>query len=587
MQTNLGSTLNLLFHTWTHISKRRRFQLYGLCLLTCLSGISEFLSLGSAFPFLLSLTDPSLVYDNNLIKQFLYLFGNLSQPHLILLMGIVFSAAQIISSSLRLSTIVYGYKLTASIGTDLATKAFSLTVYQPYITHLSRNSSVVVTGIVKHVGGTLAVISSVLQAIVSFVTATALLVTLAFIDYIIPLSAVIFFGTLYTITGSLVKSRLRSNSNRISLLSQSIYKTLYESLGGIRDLIMDASQPTYINQFTSYDRTQRLLIAQNDTLSIFPRYLFEGVSAVFLSILSIVFVSTTQNPNLIIPVLGSTALAAQKLLPALQTIYASWSQFKSQDAAMRGLLDLLNQPAPPKLTSIDHINFKKSLTLSQLGFTYSSDRSVLNSINLTVLPGQRIGIVGETGSGKSTLIDIIMGLLQPSFGDINIDGHSLHSSPDNVLAWRSMISHVPQNIFLADLSIKRNIAFGVEENEINDQKLIEAISRSCLSGVIDGLPDGIDTLVGERGVRLSGGQCQRLGIARALYEAKPLLILDEATSALDVSTESTVLNNIFSMSPAPTIFFVSHRPSTLNSCDIIIHIKNGTIYSVDSPSNHL
>lgn len=304
----------------------------------------------------------------------------------------------------------------------------------------------------------------------------------------------------------------------------------------------------------------------------------ESSAIIFIAVLAYKFSSSDGSEKSILPSLGVLALAAQKLLPIMQQIFVSWTSLQSGKAGLNDILLLLNQQMPKNNIRSKDIFFRKSITLKDISFRYSKDDQwILHNVNLEIKKGQIVGVIGKTGGGKSTLIDILMGLLEPSKGSIFIDGIALNQS--NYRSWKAHISHVPQFIFLADSSIKENIAFGVPAEEIDDNLINYAAEKAQLLDFINTLPKGYDTIIGERGIRLSGGQRQRIGIARAFYKKSEIIILDEATSSLDNETESSVMAGIEEIQGDITVIVIAHRLSTLKSCSKVFEIKNKTTYS--------
>jgi ATP-binding cassette subfamily B protein len=282
-----------------------------------------------------------------------------------------------------------------------------------------------------------------------------------------------------------------------------------------------------------------------------------------------------------IPVLGALAMGAQRLLPVLQQAYSSWSGILGGQASLQDALVLLDQPLP------DYVDqpvakpqpYRQHIKLRQLSFRYTPQTPwVLKNLDLTIVKGSRVGFIGVTGSGKSTLIDIVMGLLQPTQGIVEIDGQSITST--NYRAWQAHIAHVPQAIFLADSTIEENIAFGVPKNKIEPERVRRAAEQAQIATVIETWPKQYKTLVGERGIRLSGGQRQRIGIARALYKQADVIIFDEATSALDNETELAVMQAIEGLSQDLTLVIIAHRLTTLKNCTQIVELGNGGIMRV-------
>jgi ATP-binding cassette subfamily B protein len=279
-----------------------------------------------------------------------------------------------------------------------------------------------------------------------------------------------------------------------------------------------------------------------------------------------------------LPVLGALALGAQRLLPALQQVYSAWATIAGSHASFEDTLDLLDQPLPRDVAAPRPapLPFRREISFDRVCFRYAVDGPwVLDHLNVVIPKGTRVGLVGGTGSGKSTTLDLLMGLLQPTEGLISIDGVVLSGSA--VRTWQACIAHVPQSIFLADTTLLENIAFGTPPDAIDRERVRLAAQRAQICDFIDSMPHGFNSLVGERGVRLSGGQRQRIGIARALYKEASVLILDEATSALDNSTERLVMDAIDGLSRDLTILMIAHRLSTVRRCDTILELEHGRL----------
>ena len=291
----------------------------------------------------------------------------------------------------------------------------------------------------------------------------------------------------------------------------------------------------------------------------------------------------------VIPLLGVLALGAQRLLPALQQIYRSWASLKGFNAAIHAVLAMLNQPLPSVVNVSEPLSLREGIRLKSVYFRYEPEQpEVLKGLDLVIHRGERIGLVGSTGSGKSTTVDLLMGLLTPSSGMVLIDGENLHDSahPERLAAWRAAIAHVPQSIYLADSSIAENIAFGVPREKIDLDRVQHAASQAQVSDFIESCSEGYESFVGERGIRLSGGQRQRIGIARALYRDAQVLVFDEATSALDNNTEKALMDAVNELSNELTIVMIAHRLSTVQRCDRVIHLSKGVV-SADGPPHQV
>ena len=416
-----------------------------------------------------------------------------------------------------------------------------------------------------------------------------MLLGLTLIDPQVAIGAFILFGTAYSLLAVKTRLELKSNSSKISIASSSQQRSLQEGLGAIRDVLLDGTQPWYLHIYENADRLLRKLQAKNSFLSISPRFIFEAMGMVAIAFLGGYLVLQRTSNSAVVPLLGAIALGAQRLLPSFQQIFSGWSALKGHHSSIEDVLKDLDQPLPEIIRPIKPFRLQKEIRLKGLSFRYGQDLPVvLDDIDIEISAGQRIGFVGSTGSGKSTIADLIMGLLRPSSGHIYVDGIALHSdSPERLAAWRSIIAHVPQSIYLSDSSIAENIAFGVAKQNIDMKMVHKAAQLAQISEFIEDMPEGYGSFVGERGVRLSGGQRQRIGIARALYKQAQILVLDEATSALDNSTEQAVMSAVDGLSRKLTILIIAHRLTTIQRCDRVIKLQHGKVIYNGKPDAFL
>ena len=544
------------------------------------ASLSEIISIGAVLPFLGALTAPEQVYQHPLMQSIIQILGLTEPSQLILPLTIFFIIAVLLAGSIRLTLLYVMTRLSFATGADLSISIYRRTLYQEYTVHVSRNSSEVINSIITK---TNIVINGVLTQVLTFISSTTLLIgimgALFAINISVALSASIGFGLLYWLVIRYTKNQLKDNSQIIADQSTQMIKSLQEGLEGIRDLLIDGTQQFYCQLYRSADLPLRRASGNNLFISGSPRYALEAIGMTLIA--GLAYVMTQQEGGMVtaIPVLGALALGAQRLLPALQQAYGAYSTIKGSNSSLKDVLDLLGQPLPvyadqplPK-----PIPFERELKLTELNFRYTEDSPwVLKNINLSLKKGARIGFIGVTGSGKSTLIDIIMGLLPPTNGKLMIDQQPINSQ--NCRAWQAHIAHVPQNIYLSDSTIEENIAFGIAKEEIDHQRVKKAAQQAQIAELIEEWEEGYQTFVGERGIRLSGGQRQRIGIARALYKKANVLIFDEATSALDNETEWEVMKAIEEIGEEITVLIIAHRLTTLKGCDKIV--KLGKKYTV-------
>ena len=355
-------------------------------------------------------------------------------------------------------------------------------------------------------------------------------------------------------------------------------------------MLLEGSQPAYLEIYRHADRPQRQFQAQNSFLGVFPRYGLEALGMVAIAVLGGLLVLQRGSGGAVIPLLGALALGAQRLLPALQQMYSGWASLGGSNAALAGALEMLEQPMPPQLAAVPPLPLKQGIRLEEVRFRYGPDMpEVLQGLDLEIRRGERIGLIGSTGSGKSTTVDLLMGLLVPSAGRLLVDGEDVHdpAHPERLAAWRAAIAHVPQSIYLADSSIAENIAFGVPKAQINLVRVKQAAQQAKIAGFIEASAGSYASFVGEGGIRLSGGQRQRIGVARALYKQASILVLDEATSALDNATEQAVMEAVEKLSRELTIVMIAHRLSTVSRCDRVLRLERGVVVTNGPPQQLL
>jgi ATP-binding cassette, subfamily B, bacterial PglK len=570
----------LMMRLWGHLSFKRQRQFLILIFLMILVSFAEIVSIGAILPFIGMLTSPDKVFNHDLIQP-LVQFLEIEKPvELMLPLTIIFCCGAVLAGSMRILLLYSNTRLSYAAGADLSIDIYRRTLYQPYAVHVKRNSSEVINAVVVKTG---VLIRDTLMPILTIVSSLMILgaisFSLLFIDPFIALAAFSSFGVIYSCIIFITRQRLRNNSISVAQQSDQAMKSLQEGLGGIRDILLDASQETFCNIFRRADLALRKAQGGNLIIAGSPRYAMEAMGMVLIALLAYNMMQKTGATEAL-PILGALALGAQRLLPVLQQIYASITSIKGSQASLQDALAMLDQKEQ-KSTVTSPIEFNHQIYINNISFRYeNSSPWVFKDLNLRISRGKKIGFVGTTGSGKSTLLDIVMGLLEPAEGQMLIDGVPINNK--NARAWHAHIAHVPQTVFLADSSIAENIAFGCPKNEIDLGRVEAAAKRAQIYGAIESWPEKYDTFVGERGVRLSGGQQQRIGIARALYKDADVLIFDEATSALDTETETAVMQTIDSLSSEFTILIIAHRVSTLRSCDQIVELNNCNISSVGS-----
>lgn len=561
----------------TH-EKKRALLLFFLMITMA---IFEVLGVGSVMPFLSVLGNQDSIQTNEYLFKVYSFFSFSSNKSFLIFLGVSALVILLLSAVIRTLTYHALFRFSNMRRHSIGQKLLKKYLQQPYKFFLNRNSSDVTKTILSE---TDILIEQVIVPAVRLVTYSVVTIFLVLFLFIIdPLLALILasiFGCFYIFMyltvrqylGKIGKDRVKANGNR--------FKVVLETIGGIKDLKVLGREKVYLDSFKKPSFDFSYYSAISKTLSQAPQFLMEAIAFGSLLVMAI-YGLTSDDFDLgkFLPVLGLYALGVLKLKPAIFEIYKNLSAIKFGGSALDNVIKDLKE-LPTENVNIQNDNkrllLKESLCLENVNFSYdNSTKLALENININIKVNTTVGIIGTTGAGKSTLVDIILGLLTPNDGRIMIDDNIL--SLENIRQWQNSIGYVPQNIFLIDDTIASNIAFGVPKEQI-DMKQVEQVAKMAkVYDFISSLEKGFETEIGERGVRLSGGQRQRLGIARALYHNPELLILDEATSALDNETEAEVMKAIDGMSGNKTIIMIAHRLSTVERCDMLIKIQNGKI----------
>jgi ABC-type multidrug transport system fused ATPase/permease subunit len=575
---------DIVVRLWAEVSRSKRLMLIALFFLMLLSSFAEVLSLGAVLPFLGVLTNPQTVLQSKILAPAFQVLGIESAQDLILPMCLIFGFAIALANALRMLTFWVTTRLSYAVGFDLSASVYRKVLYQDYEFHVSKNSSEVMAGISKAGGLIYTVVIPCLNLINSALMIVCIFIALLVIDWKASLSTFIGFAVLYSLVMWFANKHLIYHGEQINKQTSLIIKVQNEGLGGIRDVLIDGLQEIYSKSYQAADLRLRRASGSNAIISIAPHYAIETLAVLLILVVAYYLALAPKGILSAIPILGVLVLSAQRVMPLVQQFYSSLSVLRGNASLSKNALFWLNLPAPALKDVVyesDELTFEKSINFQAVCFKYlEGSNPVITNFTYEIPKGSVIGLMGKTGSGKSTLVDILMGLLEPTSGFVQIDGVTLSRKTSR--SWQNKIAHVPQHIYLADISIAENIAFGMPFEKIDMKKIQECLIKADLVELVSSWPEGVNTIVGERGVRLSGGQRQRIGIARALYKDAEVIIFDEATSALDYETEAIVMNSINNLGLTGkqlTIFMVAHRLSTLKHCDKILEIEKGQLKS--------
>jgi ABC-type multidrug transport system fused ATPase/permease subunit len=564
------------------LSLRERKQATFLMILILLMAILEAIGVASILPFIAVLSEPSLIETNEILKalyQYSKKIGVNNKQNFLFFLGVLVFILLIISISVKAITAYFSAYFIKMCEYNLGKRLAEKYLNQPYSWFLNRNSA----DLGKTVLSELAIVTeNGLAPIVSLFAQSFIVLALLILLFLIDIKLALIIGATFSAFYLLIYSSLRSYLNRIGVELKNANKLRFTSLselfGAIKEVKIGGLEKTYVKRFAgpaeNFARNQYIFQIINQL----PRFALEGIAFGGMLIVVLYLMSRDQSFTKVLPIIALYALAGYRLMPAIQQIYISISQ-------MRFVTPVLNS-VYKEIKNLNYItindenmnlSFNNYIFINNGSYTYpNSNKEALKNINLKIFPQTTIGIVGPTGSGKTTLVDIILGLLELQKGTLEVDEKIIDEK--NIRSWQRLIGYVPQHIYLSDSSIESNIAFGVKKNEIDFEMVVRAAKIANLHEFVSSeLEDKYQTIVGERGVRLSGGQRQRIGIARALYHNPKVLVLDEATSALDGNTEKIVIEAVNKLRSDMTIIMIAHRLSTIEKCDLVYLLERGQL----------
>lgn len=547
-----------------------------------LGGLAELMTLGAVVPLLAVFASAGAPQSTNRVGHLLLSVGINLTAYSLATISIIFCGVAVVTGIIRILLAWAGQKYVYAIRCDVGIALYDRVLHQPYTFHVGVNSSRIISTLENVPRLAMGMMMPMLQGSIAIVIGIFVLSGLILLSPFASLVAISGFGLIYGGLSTTAGRGLRKNARVMAKMAHQRLQTVQEGLGGIGDVLLDNTQAIYVRKFAKIDRRLSDAQSANALIAVSPRFLAEAVGLILMVLLALVLHGQKGGAAASLPVLGALALGAQRLLPLMQQSYFGWASLLSHRALFFDTVTLLKQPLPPKAAAEPLPRLETAVELDDVGFGYASDRHfTLRNISLTIPKGSRVGFVGKTGSGKTTLLNLVMGLLDPASGEIRVDGHALTSV--NKRSWQQQVAHVPQSIFLTDGSIAENIALGMPADGIDDDKLRHVCRLAELAEFVESLPHGYSTLVGERGIRLSGGQIQRIGLARALYKDATVLVLDEATSALDDATEANIIEAVQRLGRRYTVLMIAHRTTTLRECDIIYRLDSGLLVESGSP----
>jgi len=567
-----------LYGLLTNYQKKRFIFLQ---VLMTFSAFLELIGIASIAPFMAVISDKDILYGVNILAE-LYRFTEIREVNdFIFYMGVCIIVLLMIGTFVSIHMTRILARFGQNIGVSLGDRLFKFYLNQSWIYHASNNSSNLIKNIMtESVRVSNGIITPLLQLNSRIFIVIFIAVTLLIYDPVVSVYTLLILSFLYVVIYKIVSARLAKNSKLVSSSMEGRFKLASEGFGGIKEILLHHRHSVFENNFLRYGVQYANSQSEILTISQAPRYLVELLIFGSLIIFLLYLVNLHgSDMGVILPIVSLYALAGFKLLPAFQQIYSCIATIKGNISAFDQIKRDINYLDKGNLKSTNNIkgfSLDDSIFLKDISYTYPGEgRSVLQGLNLTIPVNHTVGIMGPSGSGKSTIIDILLGLIHPDKGELTIDHRSV--TLENVDNWQSKIGFVPQDIFLSDASIIENIAFGINASEINVERVWQSIKLAHLDQLVQGLPEGLNTMVGERGVQLSGGQRQRIGIARALYNNPDVIVFDEATSSLDSASEKYIMDAIYDFKRSKTIIMIAHRLTTLKECDVIYFVDNGKV----------
>jgi ATP-binding cassette, subfamily B, bacterial PglK len=572
-------TLKKLFFILSPAERTRALLVLGMILL---SAIIDMLGVASIMPFMAILANPEVVETNALLRtafEASSALGISTSEQFMFMVGVFVFVLLVVSLAVKALTLFIQTRFIFMREYSIGRRLVEGYLNQPYSWFLTRNSAElgknILSEVVQVVSFTLGPIANVLA---SGAIVLALMLVLIIVDTKLALTIGLVLGSAYGLIFKFNKTLLQRIGNERVAANEARFMALDEGFGAFKEVKMGNLEHVYLDRFAFPAKTYSRHLATATIIAHIPRFILELISFGGLLLVILYFMAKSGDFASAIPVISVYAFAGYRLMPSLQQLYSSATQLRFSGSALDALISELKSLAPPSTsTSGAEITFQETITLNNVSYQYpTASNAVIRDVRLTVPARSKVGFVGKTGCGKTTCVDIILGLLQTTSGTLEVDGQVINN--DNNRSWQSKIGYVPQQVYLLDGTIAANIAFGVPADEI-DMSSVERVAKiaNLHEFVMEKTPKQYETEVGERGVRLSGGQRQRIGIARALYRNPQVLIMDEATSALDTLTEQAVMEAVHSLTDEITVIMIAHRLSTVKTCDIIFFLENGEL----------
>lgn len=590
----MSNKVNTFSKAWSLLSPKERRFAGAVLLIVVIAAVGSAAMVASVFPFLTVLADPSRIQSSTSLSWAYARFGFTSEYNFLVALGFGSLFVVILANALHIARAYAVSRFSNMQIHNLSYRLIAIYLGQPYEYFLNQHSGNLSTRVLSECQELVnKLFRPAAKAVSALLSIAAILMVLFVVQPLVAFLSIVLFGGSYLVTYLASRRALNRLGERRARLNHDRFRFVSEALGGVKDIKIIGCEHNYASRYGVVSEEMAGTNTKADILEQFPIYIlqaitFGGIIAFCILLIDPATFNDRNSVGSILPVLGVFAFAGQRLMPELSKFYKGFTSLQLGKAALNRVYnDLKGTNSIQERKTLTHMDFsfRRSLRAESVSYKYpNAQKAGIKEISFEVFCGERIGVVGGSGAGKSTIADILLGLLQPSVGRILVDDEEITET--NVRSWQEKVGYVPQDIFLIDASIAENIALGSAPKEIDMDRLRGASQVSQLEDFVDEqLPNGFQTLVGERGVRLSGGQKQRIGIARALYRNADLIVFDEATSALDNLTERDVMRSIDDLPGDKTIFLIAHRLSTVRRCDRILVFDNGRCIGFDSWDN--
>jgi ATP-binding cassette, subfamily B, bacterial PglK len=567
------------------LTRREKIQLAILLIAIIIMAFAQAIGVASVMPFIALVMEPEIVFDNQWLTWAYEIFNFRSLNRFIIFSGVVMFSVIIFSNTISAFATWLKLRFAWMNNHRLSRRLLEKYLSMPYTYFLNQNSSELSNNVLSEVNHlTSDYLIPLLTIITKALISIFILGMLLWVDVVISLIALLLLGGAYGLIFWRIKINLKTRGAKRLKANQMRYKTVYEAFGGIKEIKAMSRESFFLRRYSIESLKHARLMSWNAVIGQIPRFAMEGIAFGSIIIFVLVLLTTRGDYRQVIPLASLFAFAGYRLMPAMQELFTSFTRMQFNISVLDRIYEDLTADTNLKNhireTMVDFpepLSFNHEIKLDNVSYNYpNTNIAVIKDINLKIEHNSSVAFIGSTGAGKTTLVDILLGLLLPQQGSMSVDGTII--TEDNLKGWQRNIGYVPQQIYLSDDTITRNIAFGIPDEDIDKDRLIEAAKTANLySFIMKELPSGFDTIVGERGIRLSGGQRQRIGIARALYDNPNVLVFDEATSALDGITEEAVLSAMKNASKLKTLIIIAHRLTTVKGCDVVYMIDKGKI----------